>query len=138
MNYCLGFVFSPARDEVLLLEKKRPAFQAGLLNGIGGKLAPGEDPLDGMVRECAEESGLVIAPQDWVPLGRMEGDDFCVHLFQAHALLEKAVTTTDEPVRVVSLADIDTGRLAPWVHDILVSLTGDPRLTEAQAAVASG
>lgn len=36
----------------------------------GGKPDPGESPLDAVVRELAEETGIVAAPSDFEPLGR--------------------------------------------------------------------
>ncbi|GAA1955391.1 NUDIX hydrolase [Microbacterium aquimaris] len=36
----------------------------------GGKPDPGEDALAAVVREVAEETGIVAAPGDFVPLGR--------------------------------------------------------------------
>jgi 8-oxo-dGTP pyrophosphatase MutT (NUDIX family) len=43
---------------VLLIRRRRPPFR-GRLNGLGGRLEPGEDPLSGWCREVAEEAGLV-------------------------------------------------------------------------------
>lgn len=55
-HYVLGFVFNRQRDEVLLIEKKRPTWQAGHWNGIGGKIEPTDaSPLQAMQRKCAEE-----------------------------------------------------------------------------------
>ena len=50
-----------ANHKVLLAMKKR-GFGTGKWNGPGGKLEPGESPLDAAVRECFEEVG--ITPQD--------------------------------------------------------------------------
>jgi 8-oxo-dGTP diphosphatase len=44
---------------VLLLHRRHPP-NAGLWNGIGGKLNPGEDPYAACIREVSEESGLSI------------------------------------------------------------------------------
>jgi len=57
--YVLGFIFNRSKNEVLLIEKKRPKWQAGYWNGIGGKIEPKFDktPLAAMRRECEEETG---------------------------------------------------------------------------------
>ncbi|MEM0912381.1 MAG: hypothetical protein AAGJ37_15510 [Pseudomonadota bacterium] len=36
-NYTLGFIFDQTLEKVLLVLKKRPAWQAGKLNGVGSK-----------------------------------------------------------------------------------------------------
>lgn len=50
---------------VLLTKKIKPDWQAGLLNGVGGKLGKVETPVDGMVREFLEETGVQTLPADW-------------------------------------------------------------------------
>ena len=55
-RYVLGFVFSEACDRVLLMWKNRPAWQAGKLNGIGGKIEAGETAQHAMEREFTEET----------------------------------------------------------------------------------
>ncbi len=59
VEYVLGFMFSPDEKKVLLIWKNRPSWQAGKLNGIGGKVNPGETPLEAMEREFIEETGFV-------------------------------------------------------------------------------
>lgn len=51
-QYVLGFLFNENLTKVVLVRKKRPEWQCGLLNGVGGKIEDGEPPLDAMVREC--------------------------------------------------------------------------------------
>lgn len=48
------------RERQLLLLHRRRAPNAGMWNGIGGKLEPGEDPYRACVREVREETGLTI------------------------------------------------------------------------------
>lgn len=55
------------RIEVLLGEKLT-GLGTGKLVGAGGKLEPGESPVDAAVREVAEELGVVVAPVDLTPI----------------------------------------------------------------------
>src|SRR3954470_21452915 len=64
-EYVCGFLFSPDRTRVLLIRKRRPAWQAGKLNGIGGKIEPGESPAQAMSREFREEAALDLPPDAW-------------------------------------------------------------------------
>jgi 8-oxo-dGTP diphosphatase len=62
-EYVAGFLFkdSPTSGlSVVLIEKKRPAWQKGLLNGVGGKIEKAESMYDAMVREFREETGLLV------------------------------------------------------------------------------
>jgi 8-oxo-dGTP pyrophosphatase MutT (NUDIX family) len=51
------------RTEILLGEKLT-GLGTGKFVGAGGKLEPGESPVDAAVREVAEELGVVVAPAD--------------------------------------------------------------------------
>ena len=94
MNYCLGFAFSRDLTRVLLIRKLRPAWQAGRLNGIGGKLEPGETALEAMRRECREETGLNI--EDWDYFATIQSSEFTVSCFR---------TCTDDIFHAQSLTD---------------------------------
>lgn len=43
--------------------KKGNATDAGKLNGIGGKVEPGEDFLSAAIRETQEETGIIVRPE---------------------------------------------------------------------------
>lgn len=64
-EFVLGFCFDKSRQCVVLIRKARPQWMAGLLNGIGGKLEPGEDPVQAMAREFEEETGVATYPALW-------------------------------------------------------------------------
>ncbi|MDF2629175.1 MAG: 8-oxo-dGTP diphosphatase [Symbiobacteriaceae bacterium] len=57
LRYTICFVCH--KDQVLLLRRRFPPL-AGLLNGVGGKLEPGEAPLACVLREVAEETGIAL------------------------------------------------------------------------------
>ena len=44
-EYVLAFIFDTKLNQILLIKKNRPDYQAGLLNGIGGKIEPNETPI---------------------------------------------------------------------------------------------
>lgn len=79
IEYCLGFAFNPLLDKVVLIKKQRPEWQAGLLNGVGGKVEPGELAMDAMYREFKEETGVAIP--DWQRFGQLVGIDWVIYLY---------------------------------------------------------
>lgn len=46
------------RDNQILLAMKKRGFGVGKWNGVGGKVEPGETPLQAIIRECQEEVGV--------------------------------------------------------------------------------
>lgn len=59
----VGLAFHAGR--VLMVRKKRPKWQAGLWNGVGGVVEDGEKPLHAMTREFCEETGHLTQPIMW-------------------------------------------------------------------------
>lgn len=64
-QFVVGFIFTKDEQHTLLIQKNRPEFQRGKYNGVGGGVQDGETPLQAMIRECREETGLHI--EDWKP-----------------------------------------------------------------------
>jgi 8-oxo-dGTP diphosphatase len=62
--YVCGFAFD-TENRVAVVQKKRPEWQKGLYNGIGGKIEPGETSLRAMAREFEEETGVGIHISRW-------------------------------------------------------------------------
>lgn len=104
-EYACGFLFNPERTHVLLIRKRRPAWQAGRLNGLGGKIEPGETPAEAMRREFREEAGVEIA--SWQHALTLSGADdggsgrgWAGHFFRAFGDLSTVRAMTDEPLEV--------------------------------------
>ena len=87
-------MFSPDRSRVLLIRKRRPPWQAGKLNGVGGKIEPGETPPQAMGREFREEAGLDVAT--WQHVLTLTGPDWQGHFYRAFGDLDAAHAVTDE------------------------------------------
>jgi 8-oxo-dGTP pyrophosphatase MutT (NUDIX family) len=56
-EYVVVYARSEYPNQVLLVEKDRPAWQKGRYNLPGGKIEPGETPLACAIRELGEEAG---------------------------------------------------------------------------------
>lgn len=84
---CLTMLTRPgeAGTEVLL-GRKKTGLGTGKFVGLGGHLEPGETAVAAAVREVAEESGLVVAPDDLRPVG------FVVHRFATRPQWNQSVT----------------------------------------------
>jgi 8-oxo-dGTP diphosphatase len=100
-TYACGFLFSPDRRRVLLIRKRRPAWQAGKLNGLGGKIEPGETPIEAMRREFREEAGVDIP--EWQEVLQLSGSDdagsgvsWRGHFFRAFGDIDAPRPVTDE------------------------------------------
>jgi 8-oxo-dGTP diphosphatase len=119
-NYVLGFLFRGDRGSVVLIRNLKPKWQAGLLNGVGGKVEPGENPKDAMNREFMEECGVYIAGPNWRHFARMSGDHFSVdcYTFCDTDAWEKAVTQESERIEKIHPDDVkqsDCISNLPWL-----------------------
>jgi len=56
--YTLAFI--KRKNEILLLNRNKSPWM-GAWNGVGGKIHPGETPLEGIIREIYEETNLVVS-----------------------------------------------------------------------------
>lgn len=107
MKYVIGFVFSEDLKKVLLIRNSRPAWQAGKLNGIGGKIEETDvTPIAAMEREFKEETGET-APW-WLYTGIVHYPD--VELYVYTACSDKVIygvkSITDEQLVVADTCNI--------------------------------
>lgn len=116
------------RGRQVLLLHRRHAPNAGMWNGIGGKLEAGEDPFTGCVREVKEETGLAItAPQLrglLVITVKATGDLWVIYVFAALAPEGTLVPSPEGDLRWVDAAQI---RSLPTPADLPIIL---PRILD--------
>lgn len=112
-KYVLGFYFNPEGTNVVLIEKLKPAWQKGKINGVGGKLEGNELPtvnrvlLDtyhtAMAREFKEETGIETKPEDWECFCTYRGKDWYMHIFRAFGDVTQAKTMEAEKILVADV-----------------------------------
>lgn len=99
-RYTLGFIFTKDLKKVLLMRKTKPAWQAGRLNGVGGKIEPGEDAVTCIAREVEEETNLRIPKEAFRLVGCFHGQEWSMDVF-SHAYQgdgQDAISREAEPV----------------------------------------
>lgn len=125
-KYVIGFAFTENLDEVVLIRKNRPEWQAGKLNGVGGKVEEGESFSSAIGREFEEETGVLRENQSWKLIATMgDNHDYKLFIFAAQGdWAMDATTTTDENVArynvmdlIESSFDIDPAAIynVPWL-----------------------
>ena len=126
-EYVCGFLFSPDRARVLLIRKARPAWQAGKLNGLGGKIERGESALQAMRREFREEAGADVA--EWQHVLTLSGADdagsgrgWAGHFFRAFGDVDAARPMTDEQLEIHPAAAVpwDTIPNLRWIIPLML------------------
>ena len=130
-RYVCSFLFSLDRRRVLLIRKNRPAWQAGKLNGIGGKIEPGETPREAARREFREETGLDLPESAFTHLLTLGGpDDFGSgvpwegYFFRTFGAIDGAQSLTDEAVEIHPTDPLPTDTI-PNLHWIIPLLLDD-------------
>jgi len=81
------FVIDAPRQRLLLIRKKR-GHGAGKINGPGGKLDPGETPLQCALRETHEETGVTVHDAEErarIRFIELDGPQWFGHVFVAHS-----------------------------------------------------
>jgi len=141
VDYVCGFLFNGDFTNVLLIRKKRPEWQAGLLNGVGGKVEDGETPYAAMEREFMEETGQFVGA--WKHFGKMKGftagcysKSFKVDYFGLQmdniSGFEDFVSQTDELLEVIAVERLtptrkDVVENVPWLVGLAIDSLKDGR-----------
>ena len=103
-KYVVGFMLDPTLSKVVLIRKTKPEWQAGLLNGVGGKIEPDEGALTAMYREFKEETG--VENVEWKPYLTLQTPHSEIHFFRATGNVHLCVSTTEETVGVFDVNDV--------------------------------
>lgn len=141
IEYTCGFLHCVTTDRILLLRKEKPLWQRGKLNGIGGKIELGEDPLSAMRREWSEETQRDITPQ-WELFATLHFPEAKVHFFRAQVNREVGLPTDGESNDVGEMFMWVARDALPHVMNIIPNLIwiipmgfGDDRVGCAQVAM---
>ena len=102
-TYVLALLFSADRSRVVLMHKTRPAWQAGRVNALGGKLLPDESPADAARREVREEAGVDVA--GWEEFLIWDDPVYRMHALRAFDDRADAARTAED--QEVFLAPVD-------------------------------
>jgi len=111
-NYVAGFLFSTSGKQVALIQKTKPDWQKGKLNGIGGKIEEGETPLEAIRREFQEETGANV--MEWRQFVEMRWRGAVIHFFVAHG--DHGLTSITE--EIVGWYDVDFLFNAPTLPNL--------------------
>lgn len=109
-DYVAGFLINPQLNTVALVRKNKPEWQRGKLNGVGGKVEPGESPLCAMRREFMEEAGLEL--DTWQHFATVQGEWGAVWFYRALSTATPR-TMEAEPIEVHFLDYVPYGECIP-------------------------
>lgn len=131
-HYVLGFVFNKSKNQVLLVEKKKPKWQAGHWNGIGGKIEQNDNsPLAAIVRESVEEADVHFMFDHCITFICPGGTVF---VFRAFSKYEKIQFTQkkDEQLEIWPLNRLPINIMAnlKWLISICLSTIRFPLLIQ--------
>lgn len=107
INYVVGFAFSRDKKHVVLMEKQKPEWQKGKLNGVGGKIKESENPDDAMVREFKEEADVTFIDANWQQYALLKfptANLFCYRIFSDDIFTCKTVEAEEVTVIKVKTA----------------------------------
>lgn len=130
IEYVLGFRFDKNKENVVLIEKLKPDWQKGKLNGVGGKIEISDQQhlnfgQVAIAREFDEEAGLSTKPEDWKEVGSLNGPDCIVHIFMSIGDISECHTMESEEIYICSVAEIPTN-IVPnlrWLIPIMLDDT---------------
>jgi len=129
-KYTVGFLFNKDFRLVCLIRKNRPAWQFGMLNGIGGHIEFNETPIDCMKREFNEECDY-RHQVDWKEFAFLNSQDFIVFCYCAIGFPSLVFAKEDEPIETIMVSTIssrtDLIENVPWLVHCAIDFLQDGR-----------
>lgn len=121
-RYSVGFCFAYGKSHVVLIRKNKPDWQRGKLNGVGGHVEKGEKPIECMVREFHEETGVKTYERDWKQFAKKVGTDFEVNFFATAngAAYSLAHTTTEEGIEHWNTSELSEFETVPTLQAMIL------------------
>ena len=94
------------------MRRTRPAWQAGRVNALGGRLQPGESAVAAARREVREECGVDVA--EWREVLVWEDAEYVMHVMRGVSELALEARTIED--QEVFLADVRALPSHGWVN----------------------
>lgn len=131
-KYVAGFMFTNDCKNVILIRKKKPAWQLGKLNGVGGKVENNEIPKDAMIREYKEEAGITF--DKWDNFLTVEYKSCTVYFFKgfSDSCFYQSETKESEIIEKISIDKFPIDEVIPNLNWI-INLALDPDIEHTEA-----
>lgn len=105
IKYTIGIVFTSDFNNVILIKKAKPDWQAGRYNFPGGKVELNEFGFPCIIREFKEETNLDIVA--WLYMGSMIcGDNYVVYMYTAVSDQTDIVSLPDEKAEWIRVSEV--------------------------------
>jgi len=133
-HYTCGFIYHNDMNNILLIQKKRPSWQNGKINGIGGKVETFDsNSLQGWIREVKEEANIHISSKQKIyNFCRLVGTNYSIEFFCTFFKNPiKFRSETDELIIDIPIQDLPKYNLLhnlPWLIEMSKCVLKEPRI----------
>ena len=128
-------MFDMSMDQVVLIKKHEPAWQAGYLNGPGDEVRPDESPIDAVVRSFEAATGL--SQLCWVHFLTLRVSESEEVMFYAAPSMQYTVAQGKDIViaRVTSVSQMNVLSGLKWIIPLAVYVFRGPDVWKGTAVM---